>query len=92
MNAGETTPALARPQILTTAADRKETQDLAAAQWRESMQGDIPKVTCACGLCAPIRFLHRCLYCGCFFCVACAEVHFGETRAEYQARVKVVDA
>jgi hypothetical protein len=54
-------------------------------QWHEA-KGAQPRVTCGCGLRAPIRFLFKCLYCECFFCDKCAEVHFGETRAEYRRR------
>lgn len=54
------------------------------AQWREAL-GEQPRVTCGCGIRPPIRFLFRCLYCQCFFCADCAEVHFGKTRAEYFA-------
>lgn len=78
-----------RPMIEVTAADREATLAHAAKQFKQA-QGISPMVTCECGLSAPLRFLHRCLYCGCFFCIVCAEVHFGETRDEYQARVKVI--
>jgi hypothetical protein len=61
-----------------------DTIALAARQWREAL-GDATRVTCECGLAAPLRFLFRCLYCGCFFCQSCAEVHFGKTRAQYRA-------
>lgn len=59
--------------------------EVVAAQWRECMQGEIPRVTCACGLKMPLRFAYRCLYCGEFYCQKCAEIHFGKTRAEYDA-------
>jgi len=61
-----------------------ETRDLRDRQHRED-KGEQPKVTCGCGLCAPIRFLFKCLYCECYFCLECAEVHFGKTRAAYFA-------
>lgn len=59
-----------------------ETRELRARQHRED-KGEQPKITCGCGLKAPIRFLFKCLYCECYFCLDCAEVHFGKTRAEY---------
>jgi len=55
-------------------------------QFREAMyhEGqDVQKVTCGCGLCMPLRFAYRCLYCGEFYCMNCAEIHFGKTRKEY---------
>lgn len=61
-----------------------DTKAHAAAQWQQA-KGDATRVTCGCGLHAPLRFLFRCLYCGCFFCETCAEVHFGKTRAQYRA-------
>jgi hypothetical protein len=61
-----------------------ETRELRERQHREALGGQ-PKVTCPCGLSAPLRFLFKCLYCECYFCQECAEVHFGKTRAEYFA-------
>lgn len=53
-------------------------------QWNQ-IQGRTPGVNCECGLLIPLRHMFRCLYCGCWFCQACAEVHFGKTRKEYAA-------
>ena len=58
-------------------------QDFVAMQWRETMQGNIPMVTCECGLNMPLRFAFRCLYCGQWYCTTCAEIHFGKTREQY---------
>jgi len=55
-------------------------------QWIEAL--DVPRyavITCECGRCRPMLRMFRCLYCGCWFCQACAEVHFGKTRKEYAA-------
>ena len=40
-------------------------------------------VSCECGMTMPLRFAYRCLYCGVFFCQACAEIHFGKSRKQY---------
>lgn len=51
-------------------------------QWLQVLAG-AGKVTCECERTLPLPYLFRCLYCGCFFCQACAEVHFGKTRKQY---------
>lgn len=59
-----------------------------AKQFKEAMyhEGEaVQKVTCGCGLTMPLRFAYRCLYCGEYYCMACAERHFGKTREEYSA-------
>jgi len=59
-----------------------------AAQFKEAMfhEGQpVQKVTCGCGLCMPLRFAYKCLYCGEYYCMKCVEVHFGKTREEYRA-------
>ena len=40
---------------------------------------------CGCGV--PINAMNsfRCVYCGLFLCVKCAEIHFGITREAYDA-------
>lgn len=42
-------------------------------------------IRCFCEIKVPVWKAYRCLYCGEFYCLRCAEVHFGKTRAEYQA-------
>lgn len=53
-------------------------------QWLQSC-GAQPTITCGCGKDFGMRHLFRCLYCGCWFCQACGEVHFGKTRQAYAA-------
>lgn len=53
-------------------------------QWLQSKELS-QRIECECGWRFPMRNMFRCLYCGCWFCQACAEVHFGKTRAEYAA-------
>jgi len=38
---------------------------------------------CGCGTQLNIMNSFRCLYCGLFLCVSCAETHFGITRETY---------
>ncbi len=64
--------------------DTAEKAARVAAQWQQA-KGDSPSVTCICKLTMPLRFAFRCLYCREFFCGDCAEMHFGQTRAEYEA-------
>ena len=52
-----------------------------ARQFRQAIR-EI-KITCVCGFTVPLRFAYRCLYCGEYFCVDCAGVHFGASRHEY---------
>jgi hypothetical protein len=54
-------------------------------QWHQVLSG-VDKVTCECNRTLALACMFRCLYCGCFFCQTCAEVHFGETRKAYAAR------
>ena len=44
------------------------------------------KLRCAgCTTRIPVWAAYRCLYCGLWFCQACASTHFGATRGEYYA-------
>jgi len=40
-------------------------------------------VTCGCGDEVGLLASYKCLYCSAWFCIACAEEHFGMTIAEY---------
>ncbi len=62
----------------------KEKEKFIRKQFKEAMKSH---VTCKCNTCAPLRFMYRCLYCGEFFCLHCAEIHFGKTRSEYRREV-----
>lgn len=41
-------------------------------------------VTCPCGWRRGLTLTHKCLYCGIYFCVRCAEQHFGKTVEQYR--------
>ena len=41
------------------------------------------EILCCCGLRRALTSAFRCLYCGEFYCVNCAEKHFGQTRKEW---------
>lgn len=61
-------------------------RDFVTKQFREAMfhEGQsVQEVTCECGCSMPLRFAYRCLYCGQFYCLVCAEIHFGMTRKEW---------
>lgn len=70
---------------------RTAKQKRVRAQFFEAM-GPSPQVTCSCGLCMPVRFAYRCLYCGEFYCQSCAEIHFGKTREQYTAEHRTAPA
>lgn len=54
-----------------------QTRELGDAFWKTS-------VTCGdCGRKVGMLFAYRCYYCGIFFCVECAEKHFGKKREEF---------
>lgn len=40
------------------------------------------KIRCDCKKSFPILEMYKCLYCSAYFCLSCAEDHFGETRIE----------
>lgn len=51
---------------------------------KQAAEMDIAGATqCGCG--KPINAVNsfRCVYCGQFLCVSCAEIHFGLTREDY---------
>jgi hypothetical protein len=51
----------------------------------DAVTGD-SAIECACKRYFPAARMYRCLYCGVWFCATCAEVHFGQTRAEYREK------
>lgn len=46
-------------------------------------------ITCPCGWSRGIMHLYRCLYCKVYFCMSCAEEHFGQTVEEYHKHQEV---
>lgn len=73
---------------MDSAADTKADKALfVAKQFREALYQEgkiVQEVTCRCGLTMPLRFAYRCLYCGEFYCMKCAEIHFGKSRQQYK--------
>lgn len=58
-----------------------EKKERLATQWHgAACHGEI---TCGCGQLRALELAYRCLYCGEFFCVSCAEKHFGKTIFEH---------
>ena len=41
-------------------------------------------VTCPCGLPRTVMNAYRCLYCEIYYCKRCAEIHFGQSVADYK--------
>ena len=50
-------------------------------QMKQAIEGG--PVTCGCAAIVPLWRMHRCYYCGEFYCSACAPEHFGKTREQY---------
>jgi len=42
-------------------------------------------ITCGCGSKRAVVKMYHCLYCSEWYCVTCAEQHFGKTINEYRA-------
>lgn len=60
--------------------DRAETPEKKAhlqQQWKDATGKRV--ITCWCGQKRALEMAYRCLYCGAWFCVPCAETHFGQT-------------
>lgn len=51
--------------------------------WQAVAMDTKGKTQCGCGKELTPTNSFRCVYCGQFFCVQCAEVHFGFTRKDY---------
>ena len=47
-----------------------------------------PKMECVCGDRIRITRMYQCLYCGVWFCTACAEKHFGKNREQRWAELR----
>lgn len=57
---------------------------LLRAQWADAVEKRT--VRCPCGQLRALELVFRCLYCGVYFCLECAEMHFGETRRAFRER------
>lgn len=66
-------------------ADSEEKKALLRSQWAEAV-APARRVTCACGQPRSLELAYRCLYCGAWFCVPCAEAHFGQTMLEWKQK------
>lgn len=57
-------------------------------QWSTAHKNQI--IQCGCGVIRHVMIAYRCLYCGEWFCMNCAEVHFGKTikcwREEHESK------
>jgi len=57
-----------------------------AKQTKEFMDKHRPFVRCGCLVKLAPHQAYKCLFCEEAFCKNCAEIHFGQTRAEYRAK------
>lgn len=55
-------------------------------QWDDAVH--LRRIRCACGQLRALELAFRCLYCGAWFCVPCAELHFGETILGRRQRIR----
>lgn len=67
-------------QAYIVRADGPKKQRL-SEQWHDAV--NYHTIICGCGLLRAIEMAFRCLYCGEWYCVNCAEVHFGKTVQEH---------
>ena len=58
--------------------------------WKDAC--DQKTITCPCGQLRAIELAFRCLYCGIWFCHPCAEIHFGQTFADWVKEKRVEKA
>lgn len=63
-------------------ADEPAKKQLLEKQWAEAVE--TRAIHCGCGQVRALEMAFRCLYCGLWFCVPCAEAHFGKTVLEWK--------
>lgn len=63
-------------QYLEATSDPKKKEFLRQQYHEASNEGSIH---CCCGQIRALTMAYRCLYCGLWFCLPCAEIHFGMT-------------
>jgi hypothetical protein len=68
-------------QIYLEVADSDKIAEILRRQYKNAAEHSA--VYCPCGQLRAITEAFRCLYCGIYFCVDCAERHFGKTRREW---------
>lgn len=64
-----------------------EKKKLLQDQWNEACEKGT--IHCACGQIRSVLLAYRCLYCGMWLCVNCAEVHFGLTIQQWIEKKRV---
>jgi len=64
-------------------AEKIDPQKAARMQRQFNQLWALSEVTCHCKATVHFMSAFRCLYCGEFFCMACAEVHFGQTQRDW---------
>jgi len=63
--------------------DKATILDIVYHQVKEVKDPIRPFVRCPCLKKLDLLHAYKCLYCGIWFCEACAEKHFGKTKAEH---------
>ena len=68
------------------------------AQMRETIQQEsagitvrMATITCGCGSIRSLVNMYKCLYCNEYYCVSCAQEHFGKTVAQHRAENPIED-
>lgn len=65
-------------------AETEEKRALLRSQWSEAVEKRT--VHCGCGRPRSLELAYRCLYCGIWFCVPCAEEHFSMTVRQWKVQ------
>lgn len=63
---------------------RQDQTDETVAQDQAGVTVRSACIACACGRKHMVVNMYKCLYCDIWFCVHCAERHFGKTREQYR--------
>ena len=74
-------------QSYVARAEGSEKKRVIADQWSEATAQN--SITCTCGLQRALPLAFRCLYCGQYYCHRCAEIHFGQTLAEWVGKKRI---
>ncbi|ACB76657.1 hypothetical protein [Opitutus terrae] len=70
-------------QYIDMASDPVQ-KDHLRRQWSDAVERRT--ITCECGQIRALELAYRCLYCGAWFCVPCAESHFGMTLQQWKQK------
>lgn len=77
-------PALVDYLLMAESEDKKV---ILKKQWTDAVE--LRAILCGCGQSRALEVAYRCLYCGQWFCVPCAEAHFGMTVRAWRENKRV---